>query len=338
MAANPDDRRGAVAAADRRRRRRRRRRTAESRRALRGVEGNAAAGDWRDAADRARRQAPAPGRRSRRRRSRLATPISRASSPRSAATCAAPISRPWPRDLRAQIADDLRALAQRARDAANARVVAGDVPRSDLTQSDLALANSENELVGARGEAMRDARRVERACSASRPIRRSTFADPLSTAARSSRRRRRSSWPTQSNVDLQVLDRQIAEQIAKVNLAKALTIPDLAAGGTFTYDAEPEFRFGWRVSGGVTLPDLHQAQGGRGRRGSDARAPEGRSARRSRRGSPAVSRRRWHGRLPPAIRSLATRHRFCRSRSRPNGRRRPPTTAGKSAFPASCRR
>ena len=59
---------------------------------------------------------------------------------------------------------------------------------------------------------------------------------------------------TRANVDVQVLDRQIAEQVAKVNLAKALTVPDVAAGGTFTYDAEPEFRFGWRVSGSVTLP------------------------------------------------------------------------------------
>ncbi|MEO7272941.1 MAG: TolC family protein, partial [Vicinamibacterales bacterium] len=55
--------------------------------------------------------------------------------------------------LRVQIALDVRALARRARDAANARVTAGDVPQSDLTQSDLALASSENELVAARGEA-----------------------------------------------------------------------------------------------------------------------------------------------------------------------------------------
>src|SRR5207245_11133910 len=56
-------------------------------------------------------------------------------------------------DRRIRIADDIRTLATRARYAAKARVDAGDVPQSDLTQSSLALANSENELTAARGEA-----------------------------------------------------------------------------------------------------------------------------------------------------------------------------------------
>ena len=56
-------------------------------------------------------------------------------------------------DQRVAIADDLRTLATRARDAAKARVDAGDVPQSDLTQAELALANSENERSAARGEA-----------------------------------------------------------------------------------------------------------------------------------------------------------------------------------------
>ncbi len=59
-----------------------------------------------------------------------------------------------------------------------------------------------------------------------------------------------------------MLDRQIDEQLARINLAKALMTPDLAAGGTFTYDAEPEFRFGWRFSGGVTLPILTRHKAG----------------------------------------------------------------------------
>jgi hypothetical protein len=53
---------------------------------------------------------------------------------------------------------------------------------------------------------------------------------------------------------LQVLDRRITEQSARLNLAKALRIPDMSAGSAFVYDAQPEFRFGWRVSFGVTLP------------------------------------------------------------------------------------
>ena len=45
-----------------------------------------------------------------------------------------------------------------------------------------------------------------------------------------------------------------ADVAAKVGLSKALTKPDMFAGGGFVYDAEPEFRYGWRVSFGVTLP------------------------------------------------------------------------------------
>lgn len=163
-------------------------------------------------------------------------------------------------DQRAQIASDLRALAQRARDAANARVVAGDVPRSDLTLSELALASSENELAGARGEA--NATRTELNVLIGQPAETPwTFIDPLSTGAAISPQQA-FDLAAQSNVDLQVLDRQIDEQLARVNLAKALMTPDLAAGGTFTYDAEPEFRFGWRFSGGITLPILTRHKAG----------------------------------------------------------------------------
>src|SRR6187399_1488944 len=56
-------------------------------------------------------------------------------------------------DERVRIADDLRSLAERARNAARARVTAGDVPQSDLTQADLVLANGENDVSAARGEA-----------------------------------------------------------------------------------------------------------------------------------------------------------------------------------------
>jgi outer membrane protein, heavy metal efflux system len=155
-------------------------------------------------------------------------------------------------DMRAQMADDVRALAERARDAANARVVAGDVPRSDLTLSDLALATSENDLVGARGEATaaRAELNILLGQPADTPL---TLSDSLSRGLLIAPQEA-FALATQSNVDVQVLDRQILEQVAKVNLAKALTVPDAAAGGTFTYDAEPEFRYGWRVSGGVTVP------------------------------------------------------------------------------------
>jgi len=155
-------------------------------------------------------------------------------------------------ESRVQIADDVRALTERARDAANARVTAGDVPRSDLTQSNLALANSENELVGARGEVAATHAELNTLLGqpADAPL---VLAESLSASVLLSPQDALA-LATQSNVDLQLLDRQIAEQAARVELAKALTVPDLSTGGAFTYDAQPEFSYGWRFSGGVTVP------------------------------------------------------------------------------------
>src|SRR6187549_23684 len=54
---------------------------------------------------------------------------------------------------RVALADDIVGLATRARDAASARFNAGDVPRLELVQAELALVESENEASAARGEA-----------------------------------------------------------------------------------------------------------------------------------------------------------------------------------------
>jgi cobalt-zinc-cadmium efflux system outer membrane protein len=164
-------------------------------------------------------------------------------------------------DARVNIAEDVRTLAQRARDAANARVVAGDVPQSDLTQSELALFNTENDYTAARGEAAATRAELNALLGqpADTPI---TPAETLTGAAAPLTLVEATALAAQSNGELQVLDRRIAEQTAKLNLAKALQKSDVAAGSTFTYDAEPEFRYGWRLSLGVTLPVFTRHQAG----------------------------------------------------------------------------
>ena len=155
-------------------------------------------------------------------------------------------------ERRIGIADDIRTLATRARDAAKARVDAGDVPQSDLTQSSLALANSENELTAARGEAA--AARAELNALIGEPVESPlTPADDLTGGALPSLQEAMAQ-ASQTNAAILVLDRRIGEQIAKLNLAKALQTPDASAGSMFTYDAEPEFRYGWRLTLGVTVP------------------------------------------------------------------------------------
>ncbi len=58
----------------------------------------------------------------------------------------------------------------------------------------------------------------------------------------------------ESNVDLQVINRRIAEQNARINVAKSLKTPDLTLGGGISFQAQPEFGTGWRANGGITLP------------------------------------------------------------------------------------
>ncbi|MEO7273214.1 MAG: TolC family protein, partial [Vicinamibacterales bacterium] len=141
----------------------------------------------------------------------------------------------------------------RARDAANARVTAGDVPQSDLTQSDLALASSENELVAARGEAQ--ATLAELNVLIGRPADAAAdLSDALTGSSVLLTREQALTLATQSNAELHLLDRRLAEQTARINLAKALTTPDVAVSSTLTYDAQPEFQYGWRVGLSATVP------------------------------------------------------------------------------------
>jgi cobalt-zinc-cadmium efflux system outer membrane protein len=153
---------------------------------------------------------------------------------------------------RVAMADDFRQLALRARDAAQARFSVGDVPRLELLQTELALADADNDVVAARGDSA--AARVELNAligqAADTPL---TLSDSLSATV----------LPTmedvlvrttQSNTDLAVIDRRIEEQTARRNLATALRTPDLAAGGSLTYDAQPEFSAGWRASVALTIP------------------------------------------------------------------------------------
>lgn len=153
---------------------------------------------------------------------------------------------------RVALADDLHGLAVRARDAAQQRFAAGEAPRLELLQVELALVETDNEASATRGEA--------RAAAAELNV---LLAQPLDTPLTPADGLDAGALPSfesalalaaHSNADLLVLDRQIAEQIARRDLARALRSPDLTAGAAYTYDAEPEFSRGFRASIGITVP------------------------------------------------------------------------------------
>jgi cobalt-zinc-cadmium efflux system outer membrane protein len=56
------------------------------------------------------------------------------------------------------------------------------------------------------------------------------------------------------NGDLQVLEKQIAEERARVALARAMRRPDPSVSGTFVYDNKPEFTYGWRFGAAIAMP------------------------------------------------------------------------------------
>ena len=153
---------------------------------------------------------------------------------------------------RVALADDIVGLATRAREAAQARFNAGDVPRLELVQAELALFESENEASAARGEAR--AATGELNVLLAQPIDAAiVLADDLGGGTLPSLEAAMA-LTTTANADLLALDRQIAEQTARRDLAVALKAPDVTAGAAYTYDAQPEFSHGYRASVALTVP------------------------------------------------------------------------------------
>jgi len=155
-------------------------------------------------------------------------------------------------ESRQALLDEMQGLAQRARDAAQARFDAGDAPRLEILQAQLTLADVENQANAARG-AVQAARLALNALlgfplDAPTPIDLSLDVGP-SIAADAAVARAQA-----ANVELAVLDRRLAEQRARVSLAHAMRQPDITPEGTLTRRAEPEFSTGWRAAIALSIP------------------------------------------------------------------------------------
>jgi len=155
-------------------------------------------------------------------------------------------------DQRLALANETRALALRVRDTAATRAAAGDVPQLEVVQTQIGLSNADQDVSAARGEAA--AARVElNVLMGQPPDAPVTPADTL-TAAPLPALADLLARVSEANPSIVQFDRRLAEQTARINLARALKMPDLNAGGAVTYLAMPEFNVGWRASAGITLP------------------------------------------------------------------------------------
>ena len=155
-------------------------------------------------------------------------------------------------EQRLTILREQRDISIRTRDTAQARLDAGDVPRLEVMQAQLALAAVENEATAAEGTA-----------SAARAALNALLAQPLNTPTALSTTIDEAAPPTTeaalmlaqtASTELLSLDRQIEAQRARIQLAQALRVPDLTPTFTLTHRAEPEFSYGWRAGAAVTLP------------------------------------------------------------------------------------
>jgi cobalt-zinc-cadmium efflux system outer membrane protein len=153
---------------------------------------------------------------------------------------------------RVTIAQELEALATRARDAAQERFQTGAAPRLEALQAGLTLAQAQNEVSAARGDATA-ARAELNALLAYPSDAAESLVDPLEVgpvpplAAITQQ-------ALASNAELMLLQKQVEEARAKVALAQAMRRPDPSISGALTYDAPGEFTVGWRAGAAVALP------------------------------------------------------------------------------------
>jgi cobalt-zinc-cadmium efflux system outer membrane protein len=155
-------------------------------------------------------------------------------------------------EQRLMILREQRDISIRTRDTAQARLDAGDVPRLEVMQAQLALAAVENEATAGEGTA-----------AAARAGLNALLAQPLDTPTVLSTTIDEAAPPgteaalmlaQTASTELISLDRQIEAQRARIQLAQALRVPDLTPTFTLTHRAEPEFTYGWRAGAAVTLP------------------------------------------------------------------------------------
>jgi outer membrane protein, heavy metal efflux system len=153
---------------------------------------------------------------------------------------------------RVAIAEELTAIAVRARDTAQDRFQTGAAPRLEALQASLALALGQNEVAAARGDL--NAARADLNALLAYPLDASpALADPLE-AGQLPTPEAAVQQVVAGNAELQVLARRIDEERARVALAKAMRRSDPSVTASLTYDAPGEFTFGWRAGAAVALP------------------------------------------------------------------------------------
>jgi cobalt-zinc-cadmium efflux system outer membrane protein len=156
-------------------------------------------------------------------------------------------------EARLALHEDLQTVTTRVRDAAQLRFNAGDAPRLEVLQAELALAQAQNQVTGARG--LVTAARMQFNALLGLPVDAATtlastsLSTPITYDAALARAKA-------ASVELAVIDRRLQEQRARVALARALRTPDVTPEGSLTrgFGEGAEFQTGWKAAVAVTMP------------------------------------------------------------------------------------
>ncbi|MEP6914839.1 MAG: TolC family protein [Acidobacteriota bacterium] len=158
---------------------------------------------------------------------------------------------------RVQVTRELRGFAERTRNAARDRFESGAAPRLEQLQSELALAQADNEQEAAQGRL--GAARAALNTLIGRPI--DAPADPVDSFDAGV-------VPADlagaiaAHPDIAALDRAIDEAIARERLAVVMRKPDPTLSGGVLLNAQPDFTYGWRfgVAIGIPIFTTHRAE------------------------------------------------------------------------------
>ena len=158
---------------------------------------------------------------------------------------------------RVEVTTELRGFAERTRNAARDRFESGAAPRLEAVQTELALAQAENEQEAARGR-LEAARAELNTLLGLPPGAAATPADGFDTG----------NLPADltslvaASPDIAAIDREIDEALARERLARAMRTPDSTVSGGMLFDSPPEFTYGWKAGVAITLPIFTRHEAG----------------------------------------------------------------------------
>ena len=154
-------------------------------------------------------------------------------------------------DARVSLLRDLRELGSRLRDVAQQRFDAGDVPRLEVVQADLTLAQVDTEVASA--EAASTSARIRLNALLSLPYTAATALAATLDVGTVPATDLILARAQAANTELLVLNRRIEEQRMRIAVARSLQTPDVTPDVTITR-GQPEFAPGWRAAASVAVP------------------------------------------------------------------------------------